>query len=120
MKVYSGDCCMCDVGIPTGEADMHGKKLFSGDIVQLWHGNWIGEECEEWLPSSGLTVITGNQYTSYAGKEPKLKDPSPMLFTMGIAKIGIQNHEWKVSLIKSHTDLVVGERFQSFGINYRD
>ena len=41
MKIYSGTCCMCDVGISTNEKDMHGNELFSGDIVQLWHGNYI-------------------------------------------------------------------------------
>ena len=38
MRIYSGSSCFCDTGIPTGEVDMHGNELFSGDIVQLWHG----------------------------------------------------------------------------------
>ena len=40
MRIYSGSSCFCDTGIPTGEVDMHGNELFSGDIVQLWHGRW--------------------------------------------------------------------------------
>ena len=119
MRVYSGNCCMCDVGIPAHQNDMHGNELFSGDIVQLWHGNYLGEDIEEWLPSSGLTVIVGNQYQSYSDGTIKLLTNSPELFTMGISSCGVQNDEWKVSLVKSHKDIIEGERFPSFGINYR-
>ena len=66
MRIYSGSSCFCDTGIPTGEVDMHGNELFSGDIVQLWHGNYIGEDCEEWMPVGGLTAIVGKQYTNYS------------------------------------------------------
>ena len=119
MRLYGGSCCICDVGMPTGEKDMHGKELFSGDIVQLWHGNYIGEDIEEWLPSSGLTAIVGNQYQSYSDGTIKTLTDTPDLFTMGIAKCGIQNEEWRVSLVKSHRDIIPGERFESFGFNYR-
>jgi len=120
MRLFSGTCCLCDVGIPTGEKDIHGNELFTGDIVQLWHGNYIGTDIEEWLPSDGLTAIVGQQYQSYTdGTIEKLTD-NPELFTMGIAKIGIQNEEWKVSLVKSHKDIIVGERFIAFGFNYRE
>ena len=119
MKIYSGSCCFCDVGIPTGETDIHGDELFSGDIVLLWHGNYIGEECEEWMPSGGLTAIVGRQYTSRWDGTIE-ENPGPLrLFTMGIADCGVQNEEWKVSLVKSHRDIVPGERFIDFGFNYR-
>tara|TARA_Y100001951_G_scaffold105377_1_gene122759 strand:+ start:11611 stop:11943 length:333 start_codon:yes stop_codon:yes gene_type:complete len=110
---------MCDTGLATGETDMHGHELFSGDIVQLWHGNWIGEEFEEWLPSSGLTAILGNQYQSYSNGITELLTDKPELFTMGIAGIGVQGGEWKVSLVKSHSEIIAGERFAAYGINYR-
>ena len=119
MKIYSGNCCMCDVGIPTGEVDMHGNELFSGDIVQLWHGNYIGTDFEEWYPSSGVTAIVGDQYQSYTDGKVELIDSNPDLFTMGIAKCGVQNHEWKVSLIKSYKDIVVGEKYISYGFNFK-
>jgi hypothetical protein len=110
---------MCDVGIPANQKDMHGNDLYSGDIVQLWHGNYIGTDMEEWLPSSGLTVIVGNQYKSYTDGTIELITNNPTLFTMGIASCGVQNEEWAVTLIKSHKDIINGERFLSFGINYR-
>ena len=119
MKIYSGSCCMCDCGIPANEKDMHGNDLFSGDIVQLWHGNFIGTDYGEWLPSSGLTAIVGNQYNSYATGEVELLTDTPRLFTMGIADCGVQNERWKVSIVKSHKDIISGERFVSFGLNYR-
>lgn len=120
MKVFSGNCCMCDVGMETGELDMHGSELFTGDIVQLWHGGYIGTDLEEWYPSSGLTVITANQYQSYTDGSCVTIDENPIPFTMGIAKCGVQNEEWKVSLVKSHKDIIVGERFPSFGISYKE
>lgn len=120
MRIYSGTSCMCDTGIPTGEIDIHGNDLFSGDIVQLWHGNYLGTDLEEWMPSSGLTAIVGNQYQSYTNGEVVLLTDSPRLFTMGIGDTGIQNEEWKVSLVKSHKEIINGERFLSFGFNFRD
>lgn len=119
MRIYSGTSCFCDVGIETGETDMHGESLFTGDIVQLWHGNYIGAECEEWLPSSGITAIVANQYTSYSDGTIKLNEGENKPFTMGIARCGVQNHEWKVSLVKSHKDIIPGERFPSYGFNYK-
>jgi hypothetical protein len=120
MRIYSGSCCFCDVGLPTDETDERGNKLFSGDIVQLWHGNYIGEDFEEWLPSSGLTAIVGRQYArSPDGTLERIEGPT-RLFTMGIADCGIQGEEWKVVLVKSHRDIIHGERFLDFGFNYRD
>ena len=120
MRIYSGSSCFCDTGIPTGEVDMHGNELFSGDIVQLWHGSYIGEDCEEWLPSTGLTAIVCKQYTSYSDGTIEKNSGTIELFTMGIASVGVQGGEWKVSLVKSHRDIIPGERFIDFGFNYRD
>ena len=119
MKVFSGSCCLCDVGIPTGELDMHGNELFTGDIVQLWHGNYVDTDLEEWLPSSGLTAIVAKQYQSYSDGSVDILDDGAKPLTMGIANVGVQGGEWKLSLVKSHKDLVEGERFPSFGFNFR-
>lgn len=120
MRIYSGRCCLCDVGIPTRERGRNGNELYSGDVVQLWHGSWIGTESEQWLPSSGLTAIVGNQYQSYTGGRIELITDTPELFTMGIASVGIQGEEWKVTLVKSHKDIVDGERILSFGLNWKE
>jgi|DEB0MinimDraft_10_1074344.scaffolds.fasta_scaffold16840_4 hypothetical protein len=120
MKIFSGDVCKCDVGIPTNELDMHGNRLHTGDIVQLWHGEYIGEEFEQWLPSSGLTAIVADQYKSYYGGKHVLINEYPKPFTMGIASCGVQNKEWKVALVKSYKDIIPGERFPCYGFNYRD
>jgi hypothetical protein len=120
MQIYSGSCCFCDVGRPTGEQDMHGNDLFTGDIVQLWHGNYVGvPDIEEWLPSSGLTAIVAHQYQSYSNGTIEVLDTDAKPFTMGIASIGVQGAEWKVSLVKSHKDIIPNERFASFGFNYK-
>lgn len=120
MKIYSGKCCMCDVGMPAGAVDMHGRELYTGDIVQLWRGHFIGSDLEEWVPSDGLTAIVANQYQTFTDGKVVLLDDNPPAFTMGIASCGVSNHEWHVSLVKSHTDIIIGERFKAFGFNYRD
>ena len=117
MKIFSGSYCFCEVGIPTGEIDMHGKALFTGDIVQLWHGNYVGTDLEEWLPSSGLTAIVAEGHQG--GIEEHSLDDVSSPFTMGIVSVGVQGDGWKVSIVKSHKDIIDGERFPSFGFNYR-
>lgn len=119
MKIFSGSCCICDVGIPTGEVDINGNDLYTGDIVQLWHGNFLGTDVEEWLPSSGVTAIVADQYQSYSNGKIELLDESPKPFTMGIKQHGVQSGEWKLTLIKSHKDIISGERYISFGFNYK-
>lgn len=99
---------------------MHGRELFTGDIVQLWHGNYVGTDSEEWMPSDGLTAIVAEQYQSYSDGSIVLLDDAAEPFTMGIKGCGISNDEWHVSLVKSHTEIIVGERFKAFGFNYRD
>lgn len=119
LKVFSGRCCLCDVGIATNEIDMHGNQLHTGDIVQLWHGHFIGTDLEEWHPSTGLTVIVADQYKTYTDGaiEPLPLPIKP--FTMGIKDCGVQNHEWKVTLVKSHSMLVNGEKLIDFGFSFR-
>lgn len=119
MRIFSGSSCFCDTGMPANEEDMHGNDLFSGDIVQLWHGEYLGSESEEWMPSSGLTAIVGRQYQSYSNGTIETLTDKPRLFTMGIADNGIQNEEWRVSLVKSHRHIIAGERFESYGFNYK-
>jgi len=118
MKIFSGRYCFCDTGIPTGEKDWHGNDLFTGDIVQLWHGNYVGTEMEEWLPDSGLTAIVAEGHEGGWPEKPLDKVGSP--FTMGIASCGVQNENWKVTLVKSHSIIIHGERFPAYGFNYRD
>lgn len=120
MRVFSGSCCFCDVGRPTGEKDIHGRELFTGDIVQLWHGNYIGTDFEEWMPSDGLTAIVANQYQSYTDGSIVLIDKDAPAFTMGIKDCGVSNDEWHVSLVKSHTEIIAGERFKAYGFNYKN
>ncbi len=119
LVVFSGDCRLCAVGRPTGERDMEGRELYTGDIVMLWRGEWIGTDKETWLPSGGLTVIVAGQYTSYSDGTFEETNPEAAPFTMGIASCGVQDSQWKVTLIKSHRDSIPGERYVNFGINYR-
>lgn len=117
MKIYSGKYCFCETGIETGETDMHGNELFTGDIVQLWHGNYVGTDLEEWFPESGLTAIVAEGHEGGWDDKPLSEIGAP--YTMGIKQSGVQGQLWKVSLVKSHRDIITGERFPSFGFNFK-
>ena len=120
LLVYSGECCQCDAGRPTGELDMYGEELFTGDLVMLWHGQYIGEDCEQWLPSGSVTYITCNQYRSFSDGSVELIDENAEPFTMGIKTVGVKGCEWDVSLVKSHRLIIAGERYKHYGLNYRE
>lgn len=118
LKIYAGKCLMGDVGQPTGEFDMDGEELFVGDIVQLHHGYYIGEEFEEWYPGGGLTAIVSNKYRSYSDGTHEVINDNPKPFTMGISSIGVKGEGWDVKLVKSHKEIVDGERIESFGFRW--
>lgn len=117
MKIYSGSYCFCDVGIPTGVVDMNDDQIFTGDIVQLWHGSYIGTDLEEWLPSTGITAVVAEGHDGGCHEKPLSAVGEP--FTMGIKSHGVKGGEWDVSIVKSHRDIISGERFKSFGFNFR-
>lgn len=119
MQVYSGQCCMCDIGIATGSFDMNGEELYTGDIVQVWHGYFIGSDLEEWYPSTGITVIAADQYQSHTDGTISVNSLPFRPYTMGIKDIGVCGEEWKVKLIKSHRMVVDGEKMIDFGINFK-
>lgn len=118
LKIYSGQCLMGDVGQPTNEVDMYGDPLFVGDIVQLWHGSYIGTDLEEWMPSDGLTAIVSNKYTSYTNGKHEVTNENATPFTMGISNVGVKGVDWDVKLVKSHKDIIDGERIKSFGFRW--
>ncbi len=123
MKIFSGECCLCDTGIPTGELDWNRNELYTGDIVQLWHGSYLNTDQEQWLPENGLTVIVANQYTTTIINHKvvhKLIDENPIPYTMGIKNIGVQGDDWRVLRVKSHKDVINGEHWPEFGFNFKE
>ena len=120
IQIYSGTCCFCDIGIPTREVDIFDRPIFTGDIVQNWHGQYIGSDLEQWLPISGLTAIVCNQYQSYSDGTVKLLDDCGDFFVMGIRDSGFNSKEWKVCIIKSHEFVINGEKWEDFGFNYKN
>lgn len=117
LKVFSGECCQCDVGIPVGHEDMHGNPLHTGDIVQLWSGDYIGTDLEQWTPTDHLTCVVSDQYQSYTSGRIEEKD-NPRPFVMGIKDAGFGSPEWKVRIVKSHADVIQGEHWTAFGFRF--
>ena len=108
---------MCDIGIPVGHDDAHGHPLHTGDIVQIWHGDYLDTDLEQWMPADGLTCVVSDQYQSYSdGSIVENKDPQP--FVMGIKSCGFDHPGWKVAIVKSHADVIRGERWPDYGFRF--
>lgn len=120
LKVFSGDSCMCDVGIPVNAKSTFGieVELYTGDIVIPWSGSYIGTDSEQWTPH-GLTVIIAKQYQSFTNGDIKLREEPHEMFVMGIATCGFNSPDWKVQRVKKYSDVVNGEHWQDYGFNYR-
>jgi hypothetical protein len=120
LKVFSGDSCFCDVGMYTGYITSYGHEveLHTGDIVLVWHGDYLGTDVETWTPLDHLTIVVANQYQSFTdGSITTLPDSEP--FVMGIRDCGFADPAWKVQLLKSHKDVIEGEHWKSFGFSYK-
>jgi hypothetical protein len=120
LKVFSGNSCFCDVGMNTGYLTSYGQEaeLHTGDIVLIWHGEWLGTDLEDWRPIDGLTVVVANQYQSFTDDSiTVLPDSEP--FVMGIRDCGFADPAWKIQLLKSHKDVIEGEHWKDYGFNYK-
>lgn len=118
LKVFSGDCCECDVGIAIGHKDHYEKELHTGDIILVWHGNWIGTDLEQWSCDAELTAVISNQYQSYSdGSVTYNQNHEP--FVMGIKSCGFSNPEWRIQVVKKYSDVIEGEHWTAYGFNYR-
>lgn len=121
MKVYSGKCCLCDTGHPVKATSTYGEEveLHTGDIVILWHGSNIDNELEQWTPSNGLTCVLTDQYQSFTNGEV-YENPRPhQPFVMGIKDCGFDSKEWRIQLVKKHSDVIDGEKWPEFGFSYK-
>lgn len=117
LKVFSGKCCMCDVGIAIPFVDMDGIDIHTGDIVQIWHVDYIGTEYETVNPDKGLTVVVSDQYQSYSDGSV-IANANPEPFVMGIKGCGFNHAEWQVSIVKKWNHVIEGENWPAFGFSY--
>lgn len=119
MQVWSGKCCLCDVGIPSGLKDFATEEeLHTGDIVLLYCVYWPNTDIEFWK-CTGMTVIVSDQYTTYTDGRIE-ENPLPVQpYCMGVKSINFPNEEWKIQLIKKHSDVVDGEHWPAYGFNYK-
>lgn len=120
LKVFSGKCCLCDVGIPAKANSTFGDEIeiHTGDIVIIWHGTYIGTDIEEWLPSDGLTAIVADQYQSYSNGDITVQKASPEPYPMGIKDCGFSDPEWRIQVVKKFSDVIEGERWPAYGFHF--
>lgn len=118
LKVHSGNCCLCEVGIETGATDASGLPVHTGDIVSLY--SLLNRETDEWDLTRPLTVVVANQFTSYSDGTVCLNAGPLEFFTMGIKSEGISSPEWRVVIVKKFNDVVPGEHWPGYGFSYRE
>ena len=119
LVVMSGDCTMCDSGVPVSAKDADGHDLHTGDIVMIWHGEYLGTDIETWTPVERLTAVISDQYESFSDGSVIEKDGNPEFFVMGIKGSGFDSPEWKICIVKKYSDVVPGEKWPAFGFSYR-
>lgn len=120
--MFSGDCIKGICGEAVGFCDMAGEPLHVGDIVQTFVvKERKGDGCE-WLDMMGdkLTVVVSDEWSTYSdGRHLRNKDGRGY-FVMGIASVPMDDPgHWRVRLVKSHRDVIEGERWPAYGFNYR-
>jgi hypothetical protein len=117
LYIFSGDCVMGLVGEPTGFKDAAEKDLMIGDIVQVWRGEYIGTDNEEWNTSGGLTAIVDGSFQSFSDGSVT-REPPFQPFCMGIKDCGFDHESWHIHKVKDAADCIDGEYWRDFGFRY--
>lgn len=122
LQVFSGNCCKCDVGVEVGAKDYMGEEIHTGDIVMVWHGEYIGTDIECWYPSGGLTIVVSDQYQTTSDGRSFVhieNEGKPIPFVMGIAGCGFDHPEWQIHTVKKFSDVIDGEHWPAYGFSYK-
>ena len=106
----------CDVGILATniKSVVDGEFVYTGDIVLVWHGHYVGTYDEIWYPADSLTTVLFDQYHRYSDEDQP--------FVMFYKKADFES-EYKVQVVKSHKDVVNGEHWTFKGgcsISYKN
>lgn len=119
MQVWSGKCCLCDVGLPSGLKDFATEEeLHTGDIVLLYFVHYPETDSEFW-ECRGMTTIVADQYTTYTTGVIE-EAPLPFKpFCMGVRSVDFPNEQWKLQLIKMYSDVIEGEHWPRYGFSYK-
>lgn len=120
LRVFSGKCCLCDVGIPVGATSTYGDQIeiHTGDIVIVWHGDYLGTGLETWMPVGSLTAVVSSDYQSFSDGTIQLLDTAEEAFAMGIKNCGFLHPEWRVQVVKKYSDVIPGEHWPQYGFSY--
>ncbi len=121
LKLFSGKCCLSDLGIPMLVRDQWGDPLHvhTGDIVQIYSKDYPQDEDCPWNDYHELTAVVSNQYTTYSnGTIQRNKQPVEP-FVMGLKSVDFKDGKWAVRVLKKWADVVDGERWPAFGFSYQ-
>ena len=120
LKVFSGKCCLCDVGSPVNAKSTWGDEveIHTGDIVTLCHGNYIGTDIENWTILDSLTAVVCDQYQSFSNGTIVLRNEIGNAYPIGIKDCGFNDPEWRVQVVKKFSDVINGEHWPKYGFSY--
>lgn len=121
LRVFSGNSCLCDVGVEWNGYDRWGNKLqlHTGDIVLVYKVCHADTDFEEHI-FQGMTAVVANQYKSFTDGEVIVNKEPLLVFVMGIKGVDLSTEDWRVEIVKKYTDVVDGEHWKDFGFNYKD
>lgn len=131
MYIYTGQVKNCLTGLPTLFRDIHGKPIFTGDILILFpeslDGTW------GW-PSDGLTTALAHDFEWDQDEVPVEKSEKETPFVMGYRDcvpkvVGEETvlvdpenplSRFHIEVVKSCGDVVAGEHWENFGFRYEE
>ena len=107
--IYSENCRVGDVGEATIYTDCMDKKLFVGDIVAVFSYDPIIDQ----QTFHGLSSVVTSKYETYTDGTIKEYE-SYEVFIMGIKGVDFDGEDckWHLELVKSHKDVIDGEKWE--------
>ena len=125
LGIFSGECLKGICGEETDLFDYKGEKLFVGDIVLVYYNEYLSGP-----HSAYMSVVCNDKYLSYSDGTIK-KQRNYSSYIMGIAMVkqedlardnedGERTSGWVVEKIKDYKDCISGEKWKSYGFNYRN
>lgn len=119
MQIWSGKCCLCDIGVAAGLKDCStGEDLHTGDIVLIYNVHYPDTDSEFW-ECCGMTAIVSDQYTTYTTGEIVPNQLPIKPFCMGVKTVDFPNDTWKIQLVKKYSDVIENEHWPKYGFSFK-
>lgn len=112
MFVYSGDYKFCECGLKTKIKDDKDEFMRTGDIVILYSVDMSGV-----VDIAGVSFVVRDKYIPYTDGTFNLNE-NWKYFVMGIRTCSVGGR-WHIRRIKKFEDIINGEKYECYRLNYR-